>query len=75
MVGHLGILDASGHPIINGAESMPEFKGLWFMGMRPRLPGVFYAARHEGRELAVAIKQKEKERTQHALIQSPALSV
>jgi cation diffusion facilitator CzcD-associated flavoprotein CzcO len=75
MVGHLGILNASGEPMTNGAESIPEFNGLWFMGMRPRLPGVFYAARHEGRELAVAIKQKEKERTQHGFIQLPALSV
>jgi len=59
LVGHLGVLNASGKPVYSGSESHPEFEGLWFMGMTPRLPGVFYAARGEARKIAAAIKQKE----------------
>lgn len=75
LVEHLGVLNQAGHPIVKGSEYHPEYEGLWFMGMTPRLPGVFYAARKEACDLAAVIKQKEIVKTQKAAIPSPALSV
>jgi hypothetical protein len=57
MVGHLGVLDANGRPTHPGTRVHPEHPGLWFMGMTPRLPGVFYAARGESRALARSIRR------------------
>jgi len=51
-VGHLGVLDETGHPTHPGPIPHPDHNGLWFMGMTPRLPGVFYAARGEAKQLA-----------------------
>ena len=59
MVGHLGVLNDRGRPIFNGPESHPQFEGLWFMGMAPRLWGVFYAARNEARRLAASISKRQ----------------
>jgi hypothetical protein len=52
LVGHLGILDEIGRPTHTGSKHHPDHKNLWFMGMTPRLPGVFYAARGEAKQLA-----------------------
>lgn len=57
LVNHLGVLDATGHPIHPGPIPHPDYKGLWFMGMTPRLPGVFFAARGEARQLAREIQR------------------
>lgn len=59
LVGHLGVLNGAGRPLFNGSEYYPDYQGLWFMGMVPRLPGVFYAARGEARRLAKAIKKRQ----------------
>jgi cation diffusion facilitator CzcD-associated flavoprotein CzcO len=75
LVGHLGVLNKSGHPIFSGPECHPEYEGLWFMGMTPRLPGVFYAARNESSDLAAAIMKKEIAKKRKTVIQTPALSV
>jgi len=58
LVGHLGVLDEAGKPVYSGPKSHPGFNGLWFIGMTPRLPGVFYTARREARQIAVKIKKK-----------------
>lgn len=68
LVGHLGVLDEAGKPIYSGPESHPGLNGLWFMGMTPRLPGVFYTARREARQIAVMIKKKRLLRKHHAPI-------
>jgi cation diffusion facilitator CzcD-associated flavoprotein CzcO len=75
LVGHLGVLNKAGHPIFNGPECHPEYEGLWFTGMTPRLPGVFYTARNEGSDLAAAIMKKEIAKKRKAAIPAPALSV
>jgi cation diffusion facilitator CzcD-associated flavoprotein CzcO len=75
LVGHLGVLDEMGRPISSGPEPVEGFEGLWFLGMKPRLPGVFYAARHEARVLAAAMKRKGMLKKQKAAIPSPVLSV
>jgi cation diffusion facilitator CzcD-associated flavoprotein CzcO len=73
MVGHLGVLNDSGTPVINGPESHPEFKGLWFMGMAPRLWGVFYAAHVEARQLATEIRKRQAASEAKTVAPTPAL--
>lgn len=55
MIGHLGVLDDRGVPLINGDAQDSRYPGLWFAGMRPRLSGFFYHAGRVGEEIAVAI--------------------
>jgi NADPH-dependent 2,4-dienoyl-CoA reductase/sulfur reductase-like enzyme len=57
LVSHLGVLDETGHPTHPGPITDQNHKGLWFMGMTPRLPGVFYAARGEARQLARKVQR------------------
>lgn len=57
LVSHLGVLDETGHPTHPGPIPHPVHKGLWFMGMTPRLPGVFYAARGEAKQLTRKVQR------------------
>lgn len=50
-----GLLDDRGVPTINGNRQHQSYPGLWFIGMRPRLPGFFYMACKDSREIAQAI--------------------
>jgi cation diffusion facilitator CzcD-associated flavoprotein CzcO len=52
MVGKLGVLDAKGVPLFNGATSDPKLPGLWFTGMRPSIRGCFANARIQGAAIA-----------------------
>jgi putative flavoprotein involved in K+ transport len=73
MVGHLGVLTASGTPIINGPESHPQFRGLWLMGKAPRLWGVFYAARVEARRMALEIGKRQAAGKAETIVSRPAV--
>jgi hypothetical protein len=44
------------------------------MGMTPRLPGVFYAARKESHDLAAAIMKKKIAKKRKSVVPAPALS-
>lgn len=57
MLGHLGVLDARGAPLINGTEQDPRYPGLWFTGMRPGLSGFFLAARRNAAGIARAVSE------------------
>jgi cation diffusion facilitator CzcD-associated flavoprotein CzcO len=56
MVGKLGVLDARGFPLFNGADRDPRLPGLWFTGMRPSIRGCFANARLQARAIAAAIR-------------------
>ena len=73
MVGHMDVLDKNGKPIFNGPDAHPAFEGLWFMGMAPRLPGVFYAARDEARRLAASIRKRQAPRRHKVTLAKRAL--
>ena len=75
LVGHLGVLNEAGRPIYSGSESMEGFEGLWFLGMKPRLPGVFYSARGEAQQLAKKIGLLWKGKRRQEVRSSPVLSV
>ncbi len=75
LVGHLGVLDGSGRPIHPGPIPHPDHTGLWFMGMTPRLPGVFYAARGEARRLARRIRRSLESGEKRVAGPRPAFSL
>jgi cation diffusion facilitator CzcD-associated flavoprotein CzcO len=56
LLGNSELLDDSGTPVIDGAQQHDAYPGLWFCGMRPRLPGFFYMAHKTSAEIAVAIE-------------------
>ena len=60
ILGHLDILDDTGIPPIQGAEQLPDYQGLWFTGMRPRLTGFFLMAGDVAWEIAAAIEALEQ---------------
>ena len=74
MAGHLGVLNDAGQPGWSGAEVHPNYEGLWFMGMKPRLPGVFHAARAEARQVARKIKKQEAKGRRRNVVPFPAWS-
>jgi len=55
MLGHLDVLSENGIPLSHAATALPGFPGLWFLGMRPRLEGNFYAACVDSQQLAARI--------------------
>lgn len=52
MLGKLGVLDAKGVPLFNGAANDPKLPGLWFTGMRPSIRGCFANARIQAAAIA-----------------------
>ena len=60
ILGHMNVLDKKGIPIIHGAQQMTACPGLWFTGLRPRLPGFFYMAGRTAQEIAYAIVRQQE---------------
>lgn len=60
MLGRLGVLDAKGVPLFNGAASDPKLPGLWFTGMRPSIRGCFSNAIIQGAAIARKIAGKKR---------------
>ena len=52
LVGHLGVLDDDGLPLVHGGEEHPRAPGLHFIGYRVVLGGSFRQAGIEARQLA-----------------------
>ena len=56
VVGHLGVLDARGVPLVHGADDLPTARGLHFVGIKAELSGLLreigLEARAVGRALA-----------------------
>lgn len=60
LVGHLGVLDASGHPVLMGAETHPEAPGLYFNGFRATMSGQLRHMRRDGRAIARAVARTRR---------------
>ncbi|TPJ22852.1 NAD(P)/FAD-dependent oxidoreductase [Mesorhizobium sp. B2-7-2] len=60
MLGRLGVLDAKGVPLFNGAANDPKLPGLWFTGMRPSIRGCFANARIQGAAIARKIAGQQR---------------
>ena len=55
LVGHIGVLDASGRPLVHGAREHPGAPGLHFVGFQLTLGGTFRLVGAEARQLARTI--------------------
>ncbi|HSC74467.1 MAG TPA: NAD(P)/FAD-dependent oxidoreductase [Gaiellaceae bacterium] len=56
LVGHLGVLDESGEPLVHGREEHPRAPNLHFVGYRVTLGGTFRLVGIEAKQLASATK-------------------
>lgn len=54
LVGHLGVLDHRGEPVVHGAQEHPRAPGLHFVGYQVTLGGAFRLAGIEAKQLARA---------------------
>ena len=55
MVGHLGVLDETGVPIIHGPQNLPELPRLYFVGIEVRLSGLLREIGLEARAVGRAM--------------------
>jgi putative flavoprotein involved in K+ transport len=55
LVGHLGVLDERGEPLVHGAEEHPRAPGLHFVGYHVTLGGAFRLAGIEAKKLAASL--------------------
>jgi putative flavoprotein involved in K+ transport len=55
LVGHLGVLDERGRPLVHGAETHPAAPGLYFAALQPTLGGLLREAAKDARRVAAAI--------------------
>jgi putative flavoprotein involved in K+ transport len=55
LVGHLGLLDAGGRPVVHGARTDPEAPGLYFTGYTNPISGMFREMAIDARRIATAV--------------------
>jgi len=55
MVGHLGVLDRQGTPLVHGGRQHPSAPGLFFTGFRTELSGQLRLMRFDARSIARAL--------------------
>jgi putative flavoprotein involved in K+ transport len=56
LVGHLGVLDEHGEPVVHGAQEHPGVPGLHFVGFELTLGGTFRLVGKQANELAHAVE-------------------
>jgi putative flavoprotein involved in K+ transport len=56
LVGHLGVLDDRGEPLVHGAQEHPRTPGLHFVGYRVTLGGTFRLVGIQAKQLAGAVE-------------------
>ena len=55
LVGHLGLLDERGRPLVHGAETHPSAPSLYFAALEPTLGGLLREAAKDAKRVAAAI--------------------
>ncbi|MFY9579252.1 MAG: NAD(P)/FAD-dependent oxidoreductase [Gaiellaceae bacterium] len=58
LVGHLGVLDDRGEPLVHAADEHPQTPGLYFVGYQVTLGGQFRRVGIEAKQLAQAVHQR-----------------
>jgi cation diffusion facilitator CzcD-associated flavoprotein CzcO len=58
LIGHLGVLDEDGKPLVGGGSEHPSARGLFFNGYRSNLSGQLRLMRRDARDIARAIKKQ-----------------
>jgi putative flavoprotein involved in K+ transport len=67
LVGHLGVLDERGDPIVHGREEHPHAPGLHFVGYAVTLGGAFRLAGVEAKQLARHVTAGRRDRARTAV--------
>lgn len=57
LVGHLGVLDPRGLPVVHGAHEPPGAAGLWFTGFTNPISGMLRELRIDGERIAARISR------------------
>jgi putative flavoprotein involved in K+ transport len=60
LVGHLGVLDEDGKPLVSGGNQHPSASGLFFNGYRSDLSGQLRLMRPDARAIARAVKGRSR---------------
>lgn len=60
LVGHLGVLDPSGRPLVKGAATHPSAPNLWFTGFTNPVSGMFREMGIDARKIARAVARNAK---------------
>jgi putative flavoprotein involved in K+ transport len=55
LVGHLGVLDDRGRPLVHGGETHPAAPGLYFAALQPTLGGLLREAAKDAKRVAAAV--------------------
>jgi putative flavoprotein involved in K+ transport len=58
LIGHLGVLDEDGKPLVGGGSEHPSARGLFFNGYRSNLSGQLRLMRLDARAIARAVKKQ-----------------
>ena len=58
LVGHLGVLDARGLPVVHGAREPAGALGLWFTGFTNPISGMLRELRIDATRIAAAISRE-----------------
>jgi putative flavoprotein involved in K+ transport len=58
LVGHLGVLDSNGVPLVSGGQEHPSAAGLFFIGYRVDLSGQLRLMRIDARAIAKAVRRQ-----------------
>jgi putative flavoprotein involved in K+ transport len=59
LVGHLGVLDENGIPLVSGGTQHPSAPGLFFNGYRANLSGQLRLMRFDARAIARAVRRQQ----------------
>jgi hypothetical protein len=65
LVGHLGVLDATGHPVAPDGRAIPGAPGLRFVGYVPALSGQLRQARVQARRLGRELRRDRRGPRRH----------
>ncbi|HET6967910.1 MAG TPA: NAD(P)/FAD-dependent oxidoreductase [Ornithinibacter sp.] len=57
LVGHLGVLDGRGLPVVHGAHEPPGASGLWFTGFTNPISGMLRELRIDAERIAAAVSR------------------
>jgi putative flavoprotein involved in K+ transport len=60
LVGHLGVLDEDGKPLVGGGAQHPSARGLFFNGYRSDLSGQLRLMRPDARAIARAVRRQKR---------------
>jgi putative flavoprotein involved in K+ transport len=58
LVGHLGVLDENGTPLVSGGDEHPSAPGMFFNGYRTELSGQLRLMRPDARAIARAVRRR-----------------